>query len=69
MFNGIPVIRHKLIVKTFFPWKIIRATTHEIQHAEKSFQVATYSTICIGQMQHNDHDVIIVEVTMTRQNL
>ena len=32
----------------------------------------TYSTICTGHIQHNNHDVTIVEVTMTRnffQNL
>ena len=53
---------------SFFPWKIIRAITHEIEHVEKSFEVVTYSTIYIGHTQHNNHDVIIVEVTMTRQN-
>ena len=26
------------------------------------------STICTGHIQHNNHDVIIVEVTMTRQD-
>ena len=53
---------------SFFPWKIIRAIiTHEIEHVEKSFQVVTYSTICTGHVQRNNHDVIIVEVTMTRQ--
>ena len=51
----------KLIVTSFFPWKIIRAITHEIEHVEKSFQVVTYNTICTGH-------VIIVEVAMTRQN-
>ena len=59
---------HKLIVTSFFPWKIIRAITHEIEHVEKSFQVVTYSTVCIGHIQHNNHDVIKVEVMMTRQN-
>ena len=40
----------------------------EIEHAEKSFQEVTYSTICTGHKQHNNNnDVIIVEVTMTRQ--
>ena len=53
---------------SFFPWKIIRAITHEIEHVEKSFQVVTYSTICTGHIQHNNDDVIKVEVTMTRRN-
>ena len=67
MFNGLPVIGHKLIVTSFFPWKIIRAIDNEIEHVEKSFEVATYSIICIGHIQHNNSDVIIVEVTMTSQ--
>ena len=45
----------------------IRAITHEIEHVEKSFQVVAYSIIYIGHIQHNNNDVIIVEVTMTRQ--
>ena len=49
---------------SFFPWKIIRVITHEIEHVEKNFQVVTYSTIGTGHIQHNNHDVIIVEVTM-----
>ena len=53
---------------SFFPWKIICAITHEIEHVEKSFQVVTYSLICTGHKQHNNHDVIIVQVTMARQN-
>ena len=40
----------------------------QIEHVEKSFHVVTYSTICIGQLQHNNHDVTIVEVTMIGQN-
>ena len=52
---------------SFFPWKIIRTLTHEIEHVEKSFQVVTYSTICTEHIQHNNDDIIIVEVTMTRQ--
>ena len=44
------------------------AITHEIEHVEKSIQAVTYSTICTGHIQHNNDDVIIVEVTMTRQN-
>ena len=57
-----------MTVTSFFPWKIIRAITHEIEHVEKSFQAVTYNTICTGHIQHNNHDVTIVEVTMTRQN-
>ena len=34
----------------------------------ESFQVVTYSTICTGHIQHNNNDIIMVEVTMTRQN-
>ena len=34
----------------------------------ESFQVVTYSTICIGQIQHSNHEVTRVEVTITRQN-
>ena len=56
-----------MIVTSFFPWKIIRAITHEIEHVERSSQVVTYSTICTGHIQHNNDDVIIVKVTMTRQ--
>ena len=56
---------HKLIATSFF--QIICAITHEIEHEEKSFQLVTYSTICTGHIQHNNDDVIIVEVTMTRQ--
>ena len=41
---------------------------NEIEHVEKSFQVVTYSTICIGLIEYNNHDVITVEVTMKRQN-
>ena len=52
---------------SFFPWKIILVITHEIEHVEKNLQVVTYSTICTGHIQHNNHDVTIVEVTMTRQ--
>ena len=52
---------------SFVPWKIIRAITHEIEHVEKSFQVVTCSTICTGHIQNNNHDVIIVEVTMIDQ--
>ena len=63
---GFPIIGHKLIVTPFFPWKIIRAIIHEIEHVKKGFPVVTYSTIYIGHIQHND-DAIIVEVTMTRQ--
>ena len=48
-----------MIVTSFFPWKIIRAITHEIDHVEKSFQVVI--------SQYNNHGVIILEVTMTRQ--
>ena len=44
-----------------------RAITDEIEHVEKSFQVVTYSTICTEHIQHNNDDVIIVEVSMTRQ--
>ena len=52
----------------FFSWKIIRAITHEIEHVEKSFQVVTYSTLLYWtHIQHNNHDVIIVEVTMIFQ--
>ena len=58
---------HNLIVTSFFPWKIIRAITHEIEHVEKSFQVVTYSTICTGHIEQHNNDVIMVEVTMTRQ--
>ena len=29
--------------------------------------MVTYSTICTVHIQHNIHDVTIVEVTMTRQ--
>ena len=57
-----------MIVTSFFPWKIIRAITHEIEHVEKSFKVVTSSTICTGHIQNNNDDVIILEVTMTRQN-
>ena len=64
---GFPLF-DKLIVTSFFPWKIIRAITHEIEHVEKRFQVVIYSTICTEHIQHNNHDVTIVEVTMTRQN-
>ena len=35
---------------------------------QKSFQVVTYRTICTGHKQHNNHDIIIVKATMTRQN-
>ena len=55
------------MLTSFFPWKIIRAITHEIEHVEKSFQVVTCSTICTEHIQHNNEDIIIVEVTMTRQ--
>ena len=41
--------------------------THEIEHVEKIFKPVTYSTICPGHIQHNNHDVTIVEVTMTKQ--
>ena len=64
-FNGLPVSGHKLIVTSLFPRKIIRAITHEIEHVEKNFQVVAYSTICIGHIQHNNDDVIIMEVTIT----
>ena len=36
-------------------------------HVAQSFQVVTYKTICTGNIQHNNDDVIIVEVTMTRR--
>ena len=48
---------HNLIVASFFLWKVIRAITHDIGHVEQNFQVVTYSTICTGQIQHNNHDV------------
>ena len=51
MSNWFPVIGHKLIVTSFFPWKIIRAITHEIEYVEKILQVVTYSTICTEHMQ------------------
>ena len=54
----LPVIGHKLIVTSFFSWKILRAITHEIEHVEKSFQAATYSTICTGHIKHNNHDSV-----------
>ena len=38
---------------SFFPWKIIRAITHEIEHVEKS---GIYSTICTEHIQHNNDD-------------
>ena len=38
IFNGLPVIGHKLILTSFFLWKIIRAITHEKEHVEKIFQ-------------------------------
>ena len=44
------VIGHKLIVTSFFLWKIIRIITQNIEHVEKNFQVVTYSTICGGHM-------------------
>ena len=66
-FNWLLVIGHKLIMTSFFPWKIILAITDEIEHIVKSFQVVTYSTICSGHIQHTNYDVTIVEVTMTRQ--
>ena len=56
------------MAKSLFPWKIIRAITKEIVHVEKSFQVVTYSAICTGQIQDKNHNVIIVEVTVTGQN-
>ena len=59
----------KLIVTSFYPWKINHAINHEIEHVEKSFQVVTYNTICTGHIQHNNHDVTIVEVTMTREKI
>ena len=47
---GFPVIGHKLIVTSFFLWKIICAITQsqDIDHVEQNFQVVTYSTICTG---------------------
>ena len=68
MSNKLPVIGQKLIVKSFFLWKMIRAITHEVEHVERRSQVVTYSTICIEHIQHNNDDVISMEVTMTSQN-
>ena len=65
---GLLVTVNKLIVTSSFPWKIIRAITYKIGHVEKSSQVVIYGTICTGHIQHNNHDVIIVEVTMVRQS-
>ena len=53
---------------SFFSWGIIRAITHDIEHVERNFQVVTYCTICTGHIQQNNHEVIKVEVTMTKQN-
>ena len=52
---------------SFFSWKIIRAIIHEIEHVEKSFQVLTYFTICTEHIQHNNDDIVIVEVMMIGQ--
>ena len=62
-----PVIWHNLIVTSFFLRKIIRVITQDIENVEQNFQVVTYSTVCTGHIQHDNDDVIIVEVTMTRQ--
>ena len=51
-----------------FPWKIICAITNEIKHVEKSFKMVTKNTICTEHIQHSNHDIIIVEVTMARGN-
>ena len=63
----LPVIGHNLIVTSFLLWKIIRAITQNIEHVEQNFQVVTYSTICTGHIYDNNHDVITVEVTMTKR--
>ena len=52
---------------SFFLLKIIRVITRNIDNIEQNFQVLTYSTVCTGHIQHNNDEVIIVEVTMTRQ--
>ena len=47
-----------------FLWKIICAITRNIEYMEENFQG---SNICPGHIHHNNHDVIIVEATMTKQ--
>ena len=57
---------HNLIVTSFFLWKVIRAITRDIEHVEQNFKVVTCSTICTGHIHYSKHDVIKVEVTMTK---
>ena len=66
MFNGLPLYWTQTDCDFIFPMEDYRAVTHEIEHVEKSSQVVTYGTIYTGHIQHNNDDVIILEVTMTR---
>ena len=50
-----------------FPMEDYPSTNSRNSVYREKLQVATNSTICIGHIQNNNHDVIEVEVKMTKQ--
>ena len=58
---------HNLIMMSFLLCKVIRAITLDMEHVEQNYKVVICSTICFGHIYYDEHDVIKVEVTMTKQ--